>query len=158
MQQSLQFITWHLFTAEHVSGVLKPIIRSSTTAVAASGFTVGAWWQQCCWSWSGQPAHCTHVPMYRRLGEPKGRYGRVRKISTPPGFDPRTVQPVASSYTDCAIQVHENRGKSAVDITRSKSFTLSPIIDHSYALWTHFISKMSCQSCYSWCTDTVNPA
>jgi hypothetical protein len=27
-----------------VSGVLTPIIRSSTTAVAASGFTVGAWW------------------------------------------------------------------------------------------------------------------
>jgi len=27
---------------------------------------------------------------------------RLRKISPPPGFDPRTVQPVASRYTDCA--------------------------------------------------------
>jgi len=42
-----------LFTAQHVSGVLTPINRNSTTAVAAFGFTFGAWWQQCCWSWSG---------------------------------------------------------------------------------------------------------
>jgi hypothetical protein len=31
---------------------------------------------------------------------PQGRSGRGRKISTPPGFDPRTAQPVASRYTD----------------------------------------------------------
>jgi len=44
--------------------------------------------------------------LYRRLGKPQGRSGRVRKISPPPVFDPRTVQPVASRYTDCAIPVH----------------------------------------------------
>jgi len=44
MQQFLQFVTWRLFTAQHVWGVLAPIIRSSKTAVAASGFTFGAWW------------------------------------------------------------------------------------------------------------------
>jgi len=36
-------------------------------------------------------------PLYRRLGGPQARYGWVRKISPPLGFDPRTVQPVASS-------------------------------------------------------------
>ena len=43
-------------------------------------------------------------PLYRRLGGPQGWSGQVRKISPPPGFDPRTVQPVASRYTDCATQ------------------------------------------------------
>jgi hypothetical protein len=43
MQQILQFITSRLFTAQHVSGVLTSIIRSSTTA-AATGFTFGVWW------------------------------------------------------------------------------------------------------------------
>jgi hypothetical protein len=41
---------------------------------------------------------------YRRLGGPQGRSGQVRKISPPPGFDPRTVQPVASCYTDWATR------------------------------------------------------
>ena len=46
------------------------------------------------------PPGKTRYPFYKRLGEPQGRVGQVRKISPPPGFDPRTVQPVASRYTD----------------------------------------------------------
>jgi hypothetical protein len=42
-------------------------------------------------------------PLYRRLGGPQDRSGGVREISPPPGLDPRTVQPVASRYTDWAI-------------------------------------------------------
>ena len=44
------------------------------------------------------------VAMYRKLGGPQGQSGRMRKILPPPGFHPRTVQPVVSLYTDWAIQ------------------------------------------------------
>ena len=46
------------------------------------------------------PPGKTLYSLYRKLGGPQGRSGRVRKISPPLGFDPRTVQPVASRYTD----------------------------------------------------------
>jgi hypothetical protein len=45
-------------------------------------------------------------PLYRRLGGPQGRSVQVRKIVPATGFDPRTVQPVASRYTDWAIPAH----------------------------------------------------
>jgi hypothetical protein len=43
------------------------------------------------------PPAKTRYPLYRRLGGSQGRSGQVRKISPPPGFDPRTFQPVAQS-------------------------------------------------------------
>jgi hypothetical protein len=49
------------------------------------------------------PPGKTQYPLYRRLGGPQGRSERVRKISPPAEFDPPTVQPVASRYTDWAI-------------------------------------------------------
>jgi hypothetical protein len=50
-------------------------------------------------------------PLYRRLGGPQRRFGQARKISPPPGFDPRTVEPVTSRYTDWATPAHEFVGK-----------------------------------------------
>ena len=48
MQQFFSLLSWRLFKAQHVSGVLPPIIRSSMIAVATSGFTFLSWWQSCC--------------------------------------------------------------------------------------------------------------
>jgi len=45
-----------------------------------------------------------HLGMLWSLDEPQGRCGRVRKISPPPGFDPRTFQLVANM--DRAIPIH----------------------------------------------------
>ena len=49
------------------------------------------------------PPGKTRYPLYRRLGGPQGRSGQVQKISLPPGFDPWTVQPVVSRYTEYAM-------------------------------------------------------
>jgi len=46
------------------------------------------------------PPGKTRYPSYKRLGGSQGRSRQVRKISPPPGLDPRTVQPVTSRYTD----------------------------------------------------------
>ena len=48
----------------------------------------------------------TRHTLYRKVGGPQGPSARVRKISPPPGFNRRTVQPVASRYTDWAIPTH----------------------------------------------------
>jgi hypothetical protein len=50
----------------------------------------------------------TQYPLYRKLGGTQGQAGQVRKISLPTEFDPRTVQPVASRYTDWAIAAHKD--------------------------------------------------
>jgi hypothetical protein len=50
------------------------------------------------------PPGKTRYPLYKWLGGPQGRSGQVRKISPLPELDPRTVQPVASRYTDYATR------------------------------------------------------
>jgi hypothetical protein len=42
----------------------------------------------------------TRYQLYRRLGRPQRWSGCVQKILPPLGFDPQTVQPKASRYTD----------------------------------------------------------
>ena len=79
--------------------------RGITTLSLTLALDEGGWSTSC-------PGHFTpwketRYPFYRRLGGPQGRSGQVQKISPPPGFDPRTVQRVASHYTDWAIPAHD---------------------------------------------------
>jgi hypothetical protein len=45
------------------------------------------------------PPGTTRYPLYMRVGGPQGRSGRAENLA-PPEFDPRTVLPVVSRYTD----------------------------------------------------------
>jgi hypothetical protein len=54
------------------------------------------------------PPGKTRYPLYRRLGGSHGWSGQVRKISPPPGFDPRTVQPVAQSLYRLSYRAHHH--------------------------------------------------
>ena len=48
------------------------------------------------------------VPIVQEAGWAVGRSGRVRKTSLPPGFESRSVQPVASRNTDYVIPAHRS--------------------------------------------------
>ena len=56
--------------------------------------------------WMVNTASQLLYPLCRRLGGPQGQSGWVQKIPPPPGFDPRTIQPVVSPCTNWAILAH----------------------------------------------------
>jgi hypothetical protein len=84
-----------------------------------SFFNPGTWWGWVVNSMPGRftPGKETRYPLFRRPGGPQGRSGQVRKISPPPGFDPRTVLPAASRYTDYAIPAHTTINITTTTIT-----------------------------------------
>jgi len=56
-------------------------------------------------------------PLYRRLDGPQGWSGQVRKISPPPRFDPRSVQPNCTAVTHVnSVSERKARNYSASNI------------------------------------------
>ena len=96
--------------------------RQSST-LSLSSALVGGW-----------VVNATPRPLYPRKRDPipsvqevgwasQSRSGRVGKISPPrPGFDPRTVQPVASFYTDCDIPANLLDTTCLIQLARYNSF------------------------------------
>jgi hypothetical protein len=68
------------------------------------------------------PPGQARYPLYRKLGGPQGRSGRVQNILPLPGFDRRTVHPVASHHTDYTVPAYnsclcdENKLKNSCDV------------------------------------------
>jgi hypothetical protein len=74
------------------------------------------------------------VPIVQEAGGSQGLSGQVQKISTPPGFDPWTVQPVANRYTDYANgpTIFLNpQGKVSPFISPSDVLCEQPVFVHS---------------------------
>ena len=67
----------------------------------------------------------TQYPLYRRLGGPQGRSGWVRKISPPPGFDPRTVQTVQDLRQPSECRLEALPAEATYSIFRGKFRILS---------------------------------
>ena len=60
------------------------------------------------------PPGKTRYLLYRRLGGPQGQSGQVRKISHPPGFDPRTVQPRSSVAIPTELPVSRSKLRGGI--------------------------------------------
>ena len=91
------------------------------------------------------PPGMTRYPLYRRLGRPQGRSGRVRKISPPSGFDPRTVQPAASRYTTlsrptCLIK-YGNKFSSLCATLTNRVFELERVFSEGQNLLREYIEQ-----------------
>jgi hypothetical protein len=97
------------------------------------------------------PPGKTRYPLYRRLGGPQGRSGQVQKILSPPGFDPRTVQPVGSRYTNCATRPGSNTVNS-YELLSPRTFL--KIVENDRQLVHGFAILMVCPFTT---TQTVRP-
>jgi hypothetical protein len=76
----------------------------------------------------------TLCPLYRKLCGSQGRFGHERKISPLLNFDPRTVQFVASRYTDNATRTIIFRIAYEKEVARNLQTDGHPARDQNLSL------------------------
>ena len=92
----------------------------------------------------------TRYPLYRRLSGPSASLDRCGKSRPPPGFDPRTIQPVASRYTNWATGPTYNF-HNATCIIPSVCFRIHPDDDPQgveTCSWLNYFIKSSLMVIY----------
>ena len=77
-------------------------------------------------------------PLYRRLGGPQGRSGRVRKMSPLPGFDPRTNSFPAHYRANSESFCLNGRFRRTVGISRESAVELCLSHPASWTAWLCF--------------------
>ena len=84
-----------------------------------------------------RPGKETWYPFYRTLGGPWCWSGWVRKTLAPPGFEPRTLHPVVSHYTDHATQVTHMSilGSINNDLISCKKFCCEIYVKFMVKVW-----------------------
>ena len=87
------------------------------------------------------PGKDTRYPLYRRVGGNQIRSGRLWKTSSTSGFDPRTLQSIASRYTDhtilaraCAL-THTHTHTHTHTLKHTKLLKKNSYIEHTIDLF-----------------------
>ena len=88
------------------------------------------------------PPGKTRCQLCRRTGKPQDRSGRLRKMSTPPGFDPRTSQLVVSRYIDYAILLNTKINRNCLQRLSSNRAVNTILLGYKnqsvYAVWRNY--------------------
>ena len=87
-------------------------------------------------------------PLYRRLGGPQCRSRLVRKSSLTSGFDPRTVQLVASRYTDWATPA-QTRKHDAQNVHLNFCIVMNDLLGNSCELFQWTIGWVNVRICFT---------
>ena len=71
------------------------------------------------------------LPITQDAGDPRAALERCKKVLPPPWFDPPTVQPVVSLYTDWATPAHKFVGELALMLVVEEANPL-PVLDPTH--------------------------